>query len=152
MGRLDEAAQHLKAALAVRPQWAQAHSNLGIVLFRQNRLDAAVEHLENSVRLNPQDPDARVNLGVTLLSMNRAGEAANAFSSALSLKGDAPEAQFLFALALSREPRPVEALIQAEKARDLALATGRQEMVVKASELVRVCQSENRRSDGPTRP
>ncbi len=152
MGRLDEAAQHLEAALAVRPQWAQAHSNLGIILFRQNRLDAAVEHLENSVRLDPQDPDARVNLGVTLLAMNRAGAAANAFSGALRLKGDAPEAQFLFALALSREPRPAEALIQAEKARALALATGRQEMVVKANELVRVCQSENRPSDGPTRP
>jgi Flp pilus assembly protein TadD len=143
VGKLEAAAPHLQAAVVLRPQWAQAHSNLGLTFFRQNKPDEALNHLEIAAQLAPQDPDPQINLGVTLLAMNRAREAANAFSKAVRLAPDVPETQFLLALALSHQRKPAEALLQAEKARDLALANGRQEVALKATELVRVCQAEN---------
>lgn len=60
-GRLDEAAGTFQEALKRAPwdpklankNFAEAHANLGIVLWRMNRRDEAEEHLREAVRLEP---------------------------------------------------------------------------------------------------
>jgi tetratricopeptide (TPR) repeat protein len=53
---------HYEAALKVRPEFAEAHHNLGSALFELGRLREAAEHYEATLRLAPEFPNARANL------------------------------------------------------------------------------------------
>ena len=61
-GRLPEAIGHYEAALAIDPDSAEAHNNLGIALARLGRLRESVPHFERACDLDPRDPLARANL------------------------------------------------------------------------------------------
>ena len=66
-GRRSDAAAHLEAALQVRPDYPEAHNNLGVVLSEDPaRIDDAIAHFEAALRLDPNYADAHVNLGVAL--------------------------------------------------------------------------------------
>lgn len=64
MGRLQEAASDLRAALKISQDLGDAHSNLAIVYRKLNEYRKAVEHGRRSVELMPMSGDAWVNLGV----------------------------------------------------------------------------------------
>jgi lipoprotein NlpI len=55
------AAARFEAALKIRPDWAEAHNNLGIALASQGKISAALAHFERAVALNPSMSDARAN-------------------------------------------------------------------------------------------
>ncbi len=59
----DEAIKYLAAALRSRPDYFDAHYNLGTALATQEEIKGAVEHFRVAVRLNPQDANAEANLG-----------------------------------------------------------------------------------------
>jgi tetratricopeptide (TPR) repeat protein len=61
-GRLDEAIVCFKKALAINPQLAEAHRNLGMVFARQGKLDEAIAHYKEALRIRPDYPDARQKL------------------------------------------------------------------------------------------
>jgi len=63
-GRLDEAVGHLQAALAARPDWLQARSQLGRVLLAVGRVSEAVEALAAVAAALPDSPEAQHNLAV----------------------------------------------------------------------------------------
>jgi tetratricopeptide (TPR) repeat protein len=48
----------------VKPDYAEAHNNLGIALGTRGRLAEAIEHFELALRLNPGFVDARRNLEI----------------------------------------------------------------------------------------
>jgi len=47
--------------LKIKPDWAEAHNNLGIALASQGRISQALPHFERAVELNPNMADARAN-------------------------------------------------------------------------------------------
>ena len=55
------AAARFEAALKIRPDWAEAHNNLGIALASQGRIAEALTHFERAVQLKPDFADARAN-------------------------------------------------------------------------------------------
>jgi tetratricopeptide (TPR) repeat protein len=63
LGRLDEAADALRLALRLWPEYPDAHSNLGIVFQQQGHLALARACLEAALRLEPEHVDALFNLG-----------------------------------------------------------------------------------------
>ena len=66
-GRKSEAAAHLEAALQARPDYPEAHNNLGVVLSQDPaRTGEAIAHFEAALRLDPNYADAHVNLGLAL--------------------------------------------------------------------------------------
>jgi superkiller protein 3 len=74
-GRVDEGVERLERAVALSPDFADAHNNLGIAMFRTGRIDLAVEHFEAAIRLDPGFAGAHRNLGVALLRVpGRQGE------------------------------------------------------------------------------
>jgi protein O-mannosyl-transferase len=141
MGNLEAAEPHLRLAVQQKPQFAQGQSNLGITLLRRNKAGEAIHHLSAAARLNPENADSHVNLGIALLAADRAQEAGGSFSTALRLAPGVPETHFLLAFALSRDHKANEAASQAEKARDMALASGQKELVAKAEDLLKVCSA-----------
>ena len=52
-GRLEEAAQHYREALAIRPKFAIGHNNLGLALQRLGRLEEAATHYRRALELRP---------------------------------------------------------------------------------------------------
>ena len=72
----DVLAGAYRTALALRPETAVAHNNLGAALYAQGDRDAAAREFRTAVRLDPQLALARVNLGVVLDELgDRAGAA-----------------------------------------------------------------------------
>lgn len=61
-GRLQEAAQAFRTALAVGTRSADAYNRLGVVLFQSGDLHSARQHFERALMLQPDHDDARANL------------------------------------------------------------------------------------------
>jgi tetratricopeptide (TPR) repeat protein len=88
LGRLDEAAAHIRESLAINEYNPEMHANLGYILFLQGDYDGALQHLDFAVRLNPRDPQARYNRATLHLQRGRLAAAAADFTEAIRL---APE-------------------------------------------------------------
>ena len=57
-------------ALALDPDSAVAHTNLGNLLFHQGQTEPALEHLNRAMTLAPELAEARGNLGALLAHEN----------------------------------------------------------------------------------
>ncbi|MGI3777727.1 MAG: tetratricopeptide repeat protein [Janthinobacterium lividum] len=89
-------------ALARRPVFAPARSNLGVALHRLGRLAEAAEAQRAAIRDDPGLAGAHHNLGCVSLERNRVDEAADAFRAVLALRPDDGPARF--GLCASRLP------------------------------------------------
>jgi tetratricopeptide (TPR) repeat protein len=87
-GRSDEAAQHLHAALEIRPDYPEAHNNLALLLYREGDFRAAAQHCQQAVALRPDTALYRKNLGLALQAKGDFAAAEVAYRGALAL---APE-------------------------------------------------------------
>jgi tetratricopeptide (TPR) repeat protein/serine/threonine protein kinase len=63
--RHDEAIPFYVAAVALRPQSAGAHYNLGNALYRKRDLQGAIAAYQKAIEINPRFADAHLNLGLT---------------------------------------------------------------------------------------
>lgn len=66
--RLEENEHALRQLLAQRPDYAQAHNNLGVVLKDQGRLKEAEQSLRRALQIKPDYAGARWMLGTVLLA------------------------------------------------------------------------------------
>lgn len=60
-GNTDEALQILSAIVKEHPDYAQAHTNLGIVYTQQKRFSEAAREFETALRLDPSDDTVRLS-------------------------------------------------------------------------------------------
>jgi tetratricopeptide (TPR) repeat protein len=84
-GHPDAAVAYLQTALRSRPDYFDAHYNLGTALAMQNDFAAAVEEFRAAVRLNPQDANAEANLGAALAELGNWKEARAHLEKALAI-------------------------------------------------------------------
>jgi uncharacterized protein (TIGR02466 family) len=92
LGRLDDAEASYSQAIALRPDYAEAHSNLGVTLKELGRLDDAEASYSQAIALKPDYAEAHSNLGVTLKELGRLDDAEASYSQAIALKPDYAEA------------------------------------------------------------
>ena len=85
LGRLDEAADHLRQALELDARHVAAHNNLGDVLTLLHRPREALTHLQRALELDPNCVAAHNNLGVACKELDRPDDAHRAFRRALEL-------------------------------------------------------------------
>ena len=64
LGRIDEAITHYQRALAINPDYPEAHINLGIALAGRGRIDEAMAHYQKALAIKPDYAEAHYNLGV----------------------------------------------------------------------------------------
>src|ERR1700749_3083146 len=74
-GRLGESERLYNAVLQLRPDWAEAHNDLGVVLAALGRQAEAAPHFERARALAPDFAAASTNLANALSALERYDEA-----------------------------------------------------------------------------
>ena len=109
-GDLDEAIEHFRAAIRLRPVFPEAYFNLGVSLIMQRRTDDAMVAYSNALQLRPHYPEALNNYGILLQSLGRTGEASSYYIQAIECKPDYPDPRYNLGLARQDQDRYREAL------------------------------------------
>ena len=84
-GKLKEAAEFYRKALAINPNYAEAYNNLGNVLCEQALFDEAEQSLKQAILLKPELFNPYCNLGSLQLKRGKPKEAIENLSKALEL-------------------------------------------------------------------
>ncbi|NVO16642.1 MAG: tetratricopeptide repeat protein [Rhodoplanes sp.] len=85
------AAAALKQAIALRPDWSNAHSSLGMVLKDLGRLDDALRCHRRALEIDPRNPAALTNLGTALHACDAFDAAIAAHREAIAIAPDRVE-------------------------------------------------------------
>jgi tetratricopeptide (TPR) repeat protein len=83
--RLDEAAAQLERAIALKPDYVEAHFSLAQVLRERGMSDAAIAHYEKAIAVAPDAVELHSNLGRLLAELGRIAEARAAYEKAVAL-------------------------------------------------------------------
>jgi tetratricopeptide (TPR) repeat protein len=81
----DEAIDHLKGAVRLRPDYADAYFNLGSVLFQQGRIDQAIAQWQKALAIRPTDAEAHRSLASALRKEGKLKEAIAEYEQALNV-------------------------------------------------------------------
>ena len=87
-GEYRAAESHLRAAVDRRPDFAEAHADLGVALCAQQRFDEGIPHLQRAIAIQPDYLAAHRDLGEAYAASGRLGPAAEAFERALQRSPD----------------------------------------------------------------
>jgi predicted TPR repeat methyltransferase len=93
----------------LKPDYAEAHSNLGVTLQELGRLDEAEASYKQAIALKPDFAEAYCNLGNMLKEFGRLDEAEASYKQAIALKPGYAEAQYSLGNTLKRMGRLDEA-------------------------------------------
>ena len=121
-GRISEAVDANRTAVALSPQDAEAHSNLGATLKELGRSDEAEASYSQAIALNPDFAEAHSNLGNVLKELGRLEDAEASYTQAIALKPDFAEAHYNLANTLQELGRLDESLASCKQA--IALKPG----------------------------
>jgi radical SAM protein with 4Fe4S-binding SPASM domain len=108
-GRKVEASNANQTAVALSPQDAEAHSNLGNSLQELCRLEEAETSYKQAIALKPDFAQAHYNLGITLQELGRSDEAEASYMQATALTPDFAEAHGNLGITLQELGRLEEA-------------------------------------------
>ncbi len=119
-GKLDEAAAEYRAALAIKPDYAEAQANLGAVLSRLGKYDEAIVAYESAYKLAPHLTPILLNLGIAHYRAGQLAKAAETLKSFLEKRPDSMQARQLYGLSLFEIGRDEEAIVELELTLDAA--------------------------------
>jgi tetratricopeptide (TPR) repeat protein len=114
LDRLTEAETHIRTAIQLQPDDAEAHSGLGAVFTRQGKTEEAIAAYREAIRLRPTLAVAHANLGVALASEGRADEGIASLLQAISLDPEQSSWRYRVATLLQEQSRTSEAVQQLE--------------------------------------
>lgn len=123
--RHEEAIPHYTRAIAIKPDYAEAHNGLADALMKCKLVEEAVTHYEKLAAIRPDLAEADNNLGVSLHALGREAEAITHFTKALAKKSDYADAHGNLGLALESIGRIDEAARAFENAIEHAPTTAR---------------------------
>jgi tetratricopeptide (TPR) repeat protein len=92
--------------LRIKPNWPEAHYNLGTTLAGLDRLAEATAEFQEAIRLKPDYADAYNNLGVIFLNQGQIDEAIKQFQEAIRQNPSYANAQGNLAHALELKSKP----------------------------------------------
>jgi tetratricopeptide (TPR) repeat protein len=116
LNRNEEAIPHYERAIAIEPDYAEAHYKLGVALMKCERPEEALTHYERLAAIRPNLAEAQNSIGVSLHALNRETEAITHFTKALAIKSDYADAHGNLGLALESIGRIEDATRAVEKA------------------------------------
>ena len=79
LGRLDDAIEAYKNAVAVKPDYADAYNNMGNVLKRQGKLKDAIEAYKKALLIQPNYVEVMNNMGNAFKDQGKVEDAIQAY-------------------------------------------------------------------------
>lgn len=116
LDRLSEAEQHMRAAIQLQSDDADAYGGLGAVLARSGRNADAIAAYREAIRLRPSLASAHANLGVALASEGQPDQAIASLQQAIALDAEQSRWRYRLATILHDRGRTNEAVQQLEAA------------------------------------
>ncbi len=116
LGNLKGSVKMFEAAVNIKPNYSEAHFNLGVTLQELDQLNAAVESYKNAIAIIPNYPDAHNNLGNIFKELGQLEKAIESLEWAVAYKPDFFEAHNNLGLALSDYGRAELAIKSFQKA------------------------------------
>jgi tetratricopeptide (TPR) repeat protein len=92
-GEIDLAEFHLKKAISLKPDFAEALANLGTLYSNTRRFSEAITQLQRAINLDPQNEVYHYNLGLAYAKNNQLEEAKEEFEQSLQIDPNFKEAQ-----------------------------------------------------------
>jgi len=92
INQLESAVESFKNAINIKPDYVEAHFNLGLTLQELNKPDEAIIYYEQAISIKPAYPVAHNNLGLIFLGRNQLDLAAKHFNWAISYNPEFAEA------------------------------------------------------------
>lgn len=108
-GQPREAAEQIREAIRIRPDYSLAWFNMGVLLEQAGDLDEAARHYAGALRLDPRSARAATNLGGIEQRRGRRREAAEHYRTALRADPGDPVANNNLGVILLGEGRSAEA-------------------------------------------
>jgi tetratricopeptide (TPR) repeat protein len=102
-GKFRESLPHLRAGLAIRPEYPEAHTILGIALLELGHIQDAIGALTTALKLRPVFPQAHCSLGNALQAQGNLEAAVIAYAAALRLEPNYAEAHYNLGNALMKQ-------------------------------------------------
>jgi Flp pilus assembly protein TadD len=113
---VDGAITQYQTALQIKPDYVEAHDNLGNVLLQKGRVDEAITQYQTALQIKPDNAKAHNNLGNALVKKGRVDEAITQYQTALRIKPDYAEAHNNLGNALVEKGKVDEAITQYQTA------------------------------------
>jgi len=96
LGQLDTAISYYEKALSIKPDYAEAHYNLGFTRQRLGQLDAAVRSYKNVVAIKPDYAEAHNNKILSVVYFFSNGQIPDAIDTVEALIQDYPNEALLY--------------------------------------------------------
>jgi len=93
-GDIQKALSAYRRAVELKPDYVEAHNNLGVVLLTLGQAKAAAQECRRAIELKPDYALAHNNLGTALWAQGQREEALRAYRRAIELDNDARAAAF----------------------------------------------------------
>ena len=116
LGQLDQAILAFKKVLAIRPDKADAHYNMGLALKELGRVEEALQAYSKALAIKPDYAEAYNNMGNALREQDKLQEAIQAFNKALTIKPDYAEAHNNIGISLREQGKLQESIQAHDKA------------------------------------
>jgi tetratricopeptide (TPR) repeat protein len=105
--------------LRIKPDYAEAHSNLGSALGQEGKLTEACEQWEAALRIKPDMAEAHYNLGFVAAHAGRTEDAIQHWEAAVRIRPKYPEVQYNLGVLLQQAGRNSEAIEHYRAALDI---------------------------------
>jgi tetratricopeptide (TPR) repeat protein len=87
-GKVEQGIRHYYQAIRFKPEYAEAHNNLGGIFINLGETKKAIKHYIAALQIDPNLVEAYNNLGITLMQKGNIEAAIKQFQKALQLKPD----------------------------------------------------------------
>ena len=114
--RVSEGIAFSERAVALAPDYAEAHNGLGVGYARANRVPDAIKEYRRALDLKPNSDEVENNLGIAMASAGSLDSAIAHYRRALEINPDNASAQINWGNALVRLDRPADAIPHYDRA------------------------------------
>jgi len=87
-GKLEEAVEIFKKVIDLKPDYTEAHKDLGLILYKLKRFAEAVLYYKKAIDLKPDDPNMYNQMGNSLFNLGEFELAEIMYNKALELNPD----------------------------------------------------------------
>ena len=116
-GSPEKAADELRKAVRLSPEFADAYTNLAVQHIRMGRFQDAVDELTRAIEIAGSNPLMLCNLAYAQASLNRLPESLGSLRAALRLDASYPQAHLILGTILAADARTrAEAIPHLERA------------------------------------